>query len=175
MNAAQAICILLILSMLLSVTACTSSPSLPCDGVLSAMLSFADEHPAGKTYHLSAEAGEDDYLSGTLQEMLYGELSLTPNDGVADFALYLSQTTVPFELAVFRCTTGRKATEIAKTCETRIRTLRHYFRGQEEEVILASGRVLIYENFVLMAISTDADILIAEAKRVIRGERPEKR
>ena len=170
MKAAKAVCILLILSSLLSSVSCASRAPLPCDAVLSAMLAYADAHPAGKFYRRSAAAGDEDYLSEALSRSLYG-VALTAEGGIADFSLYLSRSEAPFELAVLRCHSASKAAEIAALCHARIELLRHYFRGKDEEDVIALSRVLICGNTVLMVVSTDADKLLTEAKRVIRKGR----
>ena len=170
MKAVKAICILLILSSLLSTVACASRAPLPCDGVLSAMLAFTESHPAGKIYRSSAAVGEEDYLSEALSRSLYGVV-LTADRGIADFSIYLSRTEAPFELAVLRCHSASKAKEIAALCHARIALLRRYFRGKDEEDAIALSRVLICGSTVLMVVSTDADLLLAEAKRVIRKAR----
>ena len=170
MKAAPAICILLILSMLLPLTACAPSAPLPCDAVLSAMLAFAESHPAGKIYRSSAAADDEDYLSDALSRSLYG-VALTAEGGIAEFSLYLSRSEAPFELAVLRCHSASKAAEIAALCHARIELLRHHFRGKDEEDVIALSRVLICGNTVLMVVSTDADKLLTEAKRVIKERR----
>lgn len=62
------------------------------------------ETPAGALYRSGAERGQEDYLSASDFDLLYGEGSAEEYGPlVREYSLYLSSFAEPFEVAVFRC------------------------------------------------------------------------
>lgn len=132
------------------------------------MLACEESPPTGVIYFPEAGEGEDGYMSEALCSALYGEGVMPKKwDLVSDFAIYLSAMEHPFELAVFRCDSWDGAEEIAELCMRRLVVLRNYWRGSDYEAYTSGGRVVTLGRYVLMMVSSDAELLLSEARRVI--------
>ena len=132
------------------------------------MLACEECLPTGVIYFPEAEEGEDGYMTEALCAVLYGD-GVMPREWsfVSDFAIYLSAMEHPFELAVFRCDSWDGAEEIAEVCMRRLVVLRNYWRGSDYEAYTSGGRVVTLGCYVLMMVSSDAELFLSEARRVI--------
>lgn len=72
--------------------------------VVAAILPLCGETPTGVWYRSGAERGQEDYISATDFDLLYGEGSAEEyGPFVREYSIYLSSFAEPFEVAVFRC------------------------------------------------------------------------
>ena len=168
-------------------TGCLPFQSAPPAGaieVLTAMQKADPQAPDGVVRVRSALAAAPDltsptYLRDDLFSALYGSDCLSwfsptvLSDGsvcsplIDDVAVYLSTVQHPFELAVFRCTDSAGAVAAAKQCQQRLNTVRQTWRGSDEEVLCARGRVEIVGTYVLLVIASDPEAVLEAAQRAI--------
>lgn len=160
----------LVLIFCLTLVSCGARGSVQAGAVLSAMLACEEHLPAGNIYHYGAEEGEAGYLSESLCVALYGDGDVPAEwEFVSDFAIYLSASEHPFEVAVFRCDLGDGTEEVSELCTRRLAVLRNHFRGSDYEAYTSGGRVVILGSYVLMIVSSDAEISLSEARDAVGG------
>lgn len=134
------------------------------------MLACEESLPAGVIYDTDAEEGEKGYLSESLCIALYGDERVPAEwTFVSEFAIYLTAAEHPFELAVFRCDSSDGTEEVSELCARRLALLRNYWRGSDYETYTSGGRVVIFGSYVLMLVSSDAELSLAEAREAIGG------
>ncbi len=134
------------------------------------MLACEEDLPVGVIYFSGAEEGEKGYLSESLCIALYGDEGVPAEwSFVSDFAIYLSASGHPFELAVFRCDMSDGTEEVSELCARRLAVLRNHFRGSDYEAYTSGGRVVILGSCVLMIVSSDAEISLSEARDAVGG------
>ena len=140
--------------------------------VLSGILSVEVDCPVGTVYHSAAAEGEEGYFSSSLCATLYGDGDLPAEwASVEDFAIFLSATESPTELAVFLTPTRADAEEVAELCVERLGVLQRYYRGSDLEAYAAGGRVVVLGRYVVMVISSDSDAALSEARAVLKRHR----
>ena len=144
--------------------------------MLTAMEDTAQTTPDGVLRLTAAPSESPDYLSDTFFSALYGEaarglLTAEGTEGyraVNDAALFLSMSSYPCELAVFRCSDIRAAVTVAGLCRSRLDTLAHGFAGSEWEAVAVGGQISVEGCYVLMAV-TDDPAAVLEAARGVLG------
>ena len=157
---------LLPLLLCLLLTACRASLPPPGAAELlsimqTAMTDTAQLLPEGLIYTRAAPEGTPGHLSDTLLSALYGEaargiLDTAEGGGVEDVALFLSVSSYPCELAVFRCTDTRTAADVAALCRGRLDLVERGFAGSPWQAVAAGGRVSVEGCFVFLVIAEDA-------------------
>ena len=163
------LCTLITLCLALSACASKSSP----ESVLRALVEAEKGRVGGSIYFLSADEGENGYISDTAFASIYGfDRTL---DGLSEGAIYLSDFCHPVELAVFLCNSTYAAEDIAVYLKGRIKTLYESasesarFSGINEDEYreyIRSAEVIVSGRYVALIISSDA----REAKRIFCRE-----
>ena len=163
---AFAIALAVLLSLL---SACLGREAPSASLVLSEMLAFEKDCPAGTVYLASAGEGETGYFSESFCAALYGDGEVPAEwASVVDFAIFQSASPSPAELAVFRAIGRAEAEEVAEMCVRRLSVLRRFYRGTDLESYTSGGRVVILGRYVVMAVSSDAETAVEEARAALR-------
>lgn len=173
-------CLVLILAIPLLLPACgTSDPPPAASEVLTVLLgemeATAQPLPDGVIRLAAAPEDSPDRLTSVFFSALYGEAargllgegSETPPP-VQDAALFLAVSPYPCELGVFRCVDEATARELAALCRGRLDTLARGFAGGEHEAAASGGRVMVAENWVVLALCEDPAPVLEAARAFLR-------
>ena len=140
-----------------------------CREVLSALMESEIGLPAGKTYDLNAPKGNSEYLDERVVASLFGEGSSPPTrSGWLDLALFLSTSDHPCELAVFLCDSPDTASDTSRILCQRLDVIRTAKDKTEHSAMLDAATVTVIGNYVILAISSDADNAIKIARAMIK-------
>ena len=154
---------------LMAAGSCVRREETPVGAILSQLLLCEADCPSGRIYQSTAEEGEAGYFSESLCAALYGDGAVPEGWGaVEEFAIFLTATGAPAEVAVFRAASGMGAEEIARFCTRRLTHLVRYYRGSDHEVYTAGGRVVICGRYVVMCVLKNAGSAVDEARRMLK-------
>ena len=155
---------------LMAAGSCAQREEIPVGAILSQLLLYEADCPSGRIYHGTAEEGEAGYFSESLCAALYGDGAVPEGWGaVEEFAIFLTAAGAPAEVAVFRAASGMGAEEIADFCTRRLTLLLRYYRGSDDEVYAAGGRVVICGRYVILCVLRNAGSAVEEARRMLKG------
>lgn len=148
---------------------CRAEKKTPPLLVLSQMLSYERDCPAGVIYHTGAGEGEAGYFSDSLCAAFYGDGEAPPEwASVAEFAIFQSTAATPTELAVFRTSSRAEAKEVAEMCTRRLWVLRRFYAGSEYEAYAFGGSVTVFGKYVVSVVSSDVETAVDEARAALR-------
>ncbi len=138
--------------------------------ILGTLCEVAGELPDGEIYRLSAEEGEDGYLSAELFGSLYGEdgKELFSSGILEDCAIYLSSFEAPYEIAVFRAYSRSDADSVAALCLTRADELQVALHRTEWESLASSAHVVVRGRWVVFLVTDNQEEAEARALRLLR-------
>ncbi|MBQ9162897.1 MAG: hypothetical protein IJX74_06440 [Clostridia bacterium] len=169
----KALCFALIFALLSAFASCSPAPPSDCADVLAAMCKAADSLPSGRVYSTDSQS-PDGVLTESLMRSLFGESALgyfyidaEGKSAVDSCAVFIPSSQDACELAVFRCTRSNICPSVARLCLSRLDALRHGKSSPENQAALASAKVCILENYVILAVHPDPDALIREAKSIV--------
>ena len=141
-SARRAMALLLLLSCLLPLTACTAAEVTAASRLFD-LLSLYGDVPAGETF---ATAGEGAPLDPDLLFALYArdDAYLEYEGRVAEAAVYLGcRSDEVFEAAVFLCHGSADVRAIAEMCHRRARLVQASHVGVGEAVVAVNGRTVV--------------------------------
>lgn len=164
----------LICATALSVASCSkNAPPARCIDILSAICDEVDL-PDGRIYSVG-NPSPDGRLTEQLMSLLFTESVLgyfrIREDGgsaVDDCAVFISTSGSAVEFAVFRCTKTTVCTSVARICLSRLDVLRRSKNSEENKAHLDSGNVYILDNYVILAVSSEAASAIKAAKLKVK-------
>lgn len=159
----------------LSFSSCRKKEEPQCADIVEAMLSACKNPPFGILYSQKSTKGSPDYLSDSLAATLYGNGNLPPViTSTNDFSVRVSSSQIGFELAVISCQRRQDAEEIAELCQRRIDTIQALWNSgfsfsPQTKVTdeFPPSKILIYRNYVIMALSDNCDEAVKIAKSLI--------
>ena len=154
----------------LMLPSCAEKNLVSCREILEELKDAEIGLPAGKTYDLKADAGEDEYLPEKLLSALFGEGATPPmRCGWLDIALFLPTSAHPCEFAVILCNSDDTATDTARLLCRRLDSIRTLKQNGEYSEILEGARVTVIRNYVLLIISSDAENAVKTAARKVQS------
>lgn len=140
-----------------------------CEDVLNEMMDAEVGLPAGKTYSLRATRGENEFLSESLINSLYGEGGVPPmREGWLDIALFMPLSAHPCELAVFLCNSSDTAKDTARLLCRRLDIIRVARGGEQYVSIIDNAKIAVVGNYVLFIVSSDSENCLKAAKKALR-------
>lgn len=160
--------IFLCIPLMLSLFACGNEGAPTCLEILETMTSCEVGLPAGETFFLQAEEGEEGYLSASLLSALYGNGALpeVSRDWV-DAAIFLPAKQVACELAVILCSSRSAAEDTAELFCSRLSVLRSGKDDTQSRENLEGALAVQIGNYALMILSSDAPTALKRAQRLI--------
>lgn len=158
-----------IVIVLFSFVSCGRRELPPCEDVLNEMMDAEVGLPAGKTYSLRATRGENEFLSESLINSLYGEGGVPPmREGWLDIALFMPLSAHPCELAVFLCNSSDTAKDTARLLCRRLDIIRVARGGEQYVSIIDNAKIAVVGNYVLFIVSSDSENCLKAAKKALR-------
>ena len=148
-------CVVLILACCLNFCSCLRVNK-SCAEILEEIMSDTEQLPTGKIYSSHCEMGSDGYFPEAMRKAMYGEdsdrwLSLTE-----EYALFVSSSGIPSEIAVFKCYSATDARSLEFMCLNRAELLRTALRGTgfselcDKIYVAREGRAVLFimtENY----------------------------
>lgn len=133
-------------------------PQKNCREILSAVTKAEIGIPAGKFYSLSADKGDDEFLSESLISSLFGGGSYPEiaNDWL-DCALYLSLGSHPCEFAVILCNSRDTAEDTARLLGSRLSAIKITKTEPQYQKMIDAAKVAVIGNYALLIISSDSE------------------
>lgn len=155
-SAALFFAILLFFCMLISCAEQESPPS--CREILSSVAEAEIGLPSGKFYSMTAEKGDDEYLSESLISSLFGGGSYpTVAKDWLDCALFLSIGNHPCELAIILCQNHDAALDTARLLNDRLSAIKITKNAPEYAKMIDSAKVTVKGNYAILLISSDSE------------------
>lgn len=158
-----------VLFLCLSLVSCADNkPQKSCLEILDAMTQAEIGLQSGKFYSISANKGEEEYVSESLLAALFGGGSaVTLREHWLDLALFLPFGEHPAEFAIILCRDRDTAIDTAKALNSRLAAIRVTKTAEQYKSIIDNAKVTVIGNYALLVISTDPD----QAVRVFMKDR----
>ena len=121
-------CVVLILAFCLNISSC-QRVNKPCARMLEEIMSDTEMLPAGNVYSSQCEMGSDRYFPDSMRKTMYGEDSDRWFSLMEEYALFVSSSGIPCEIAVFKCYSATDARSVEFMCLNRAELLRTALRG----------------------------------------------
>ena len=148
-------CVALILACCLNMVSC-QRVNKPCTEMLEEIISDIDQLPAGNIYSAHSEIGSARYFPDSMRKAMYGADCDRWFSLMEEYALFVSSSGLPCEIAVFKCYSATDARNVEFMCLNRAELLRTALRGTgflglcDKICVLREGRVVLFimaENY----------------------------
>ncbi len=159
----------------LSFSSCQKKEEPKCSDIVEQMTSACESPPFGILYSTKSSKGSPDYLSDSLAATLLGNGSLPAAiTRASDFSIRVSSSVIGFEMAAVKCQRQKDAEEVAELFQKRIDVIRGLWNSgfsispqTNESGEFPPSKILIYRNYVIMALSDKCDEAVKIAKSLI--------
>ena len=140
-------------------TSCAEQESPPtCREILSAVTEVEVGLPSGKFYSMTAEEGDDEFLSKSMISSIFGGGSFpTIAEDWLDCALFLSFGNHPCELAIILCQNHDAALDTSRLLSDRLSAIKITKNAPEYAEMIDSAKVVVKGNYALLLISSDSE------------------
>ena len=121
-------CVVLILAFCLNISSC-QRVNKPCARMLEEIMSDTEILPAGNVYGSQCEMGSEGYFPDSMRKTMYGDDCDRWFSLMEEYALFVSSSGIPCEIAVFKCYSATDARSVEFMCLNRAELLRTALRG----------------------------------------------
>lgn len=135
--------------------------------ILAELWERCEKLPRGVIYESGTPEGEENYMSPTLAEALYGERSSEYFPLIEEFSIYLSSFASPYEIAVFICYSSTDARKIERMCRERADIVSVALRHTEFYELCDNIRIVRKGNTVVFLMTDRPDDMARLVKRLI--------
>lgn len=149
-------CVLICMLICVICTSCAPRTTPHAENVLLCMLESEKDLPSGRIYTSNAAEGDSKHTPNSLLSALYGEGSMPVESGEwIEYAIFLSNTNCPCELAVFLCNSPQSALDTSKMLCRRLDTLKTGHKNGNYNAYMDNAAVTVSNNYCIFIISSD--------------------
>ena len=150
-------------------SSCITNEHTSCREILDKIIISEVSLPAGQIYSSRAEKGENEYMSASLINSIYGNGTVPPMaDGWIEVAIFLPSSSHPCEFAVFLCDSRDTANDTARMLCSRLDAIRTAKGTKDNMQMINSAEIAVVRNYVLFILSSDSKNALKAAKKAMR-------
>lgn len=141
--------VIIVLIIVMSAVSCMANNK-PCMEILNEIVDDVERLPAGKIYRSGSEAGGEGFYTEGMRKTMYGEDSERYFSLMEEYALFVSSSGVPCEIAVFKCYSATDARGVEFMCRNRAQLLSVALNGTgfatlcDRIIIIREGRYVLF-------------------------------